>query len=73
MSDIVERLVDPRYCGQEGMRSEAAETILALRKEAETMRGIIRGGLDAARASSPGFRIRILNEAMSAALATEAE
>lgn len=35
MSDIVERLVDPRYCGQEAMRSEAAETILALRAEVE--------------------------------------
>ena len=35
MRDIVERLVDPRYCGQEGMRSEAAETILALRAEVD--------------------------------------
>ena len=38
MTDIVERLLDPKYCGQEGMRSEAADTITKLRAEVAELR-----------------------------------
>lgn len=35
---LEERLRDPRYCGQEGMRAEAADEIESLRARVEAMR-----------------------------------
>lgn len=34
---LEERLRDPRYCGQEGMRAEAADEIASLRARVEAM------------------------------------
>jgi hypothetical protein len=42
MTDLIERLRDPRYCGQEGLRAEAADKIVALRERVAVLEAALR-------------------------------